>query len=54
VGAAHLRRWTAEALVAAYREYASLGLAPSAMHLDRFEQPAEKLKTAHEAYFQYA
>ena len=37
---AQLRRWEAEALVAAYLEYASLGLAPSALQLDRFERPA--------------
>ena len=41
-------------LAAAYLQYASLDPSLAALHLDRFEQPAEKLKTAHEAYFQYA
>ena len=36
---AHLRRWHAGALVAAYRKYASLGPARAALHLDFFEQP---------------
>jgi len=36
---AHLLRWNAQALVAAYLEYASLGLPHSALHLDLFEQP---------------
>jgi hypothetical protein len=36
---AHLLRWRAQALVAAYLEYASLGLALAALHLDLFEQP---------------
>jgi hypothetical protein len=35
----HLLRWNAQALVAAYLEYASLGLPRSALHLDLFEQP---------------
>jgi len=39
---AHLRRWNAQALVAAYLEYASLGLSHSALHLDLFEQPGRK------------
>ena len=39
---AHLRRWRAWALVAAYRKYASLGPSRAALHLDLFEQPAEK------------
>jgi hypothetical protein len=37
----------AEALAAAYLEYASLGLARSALHLGPFEQPAEERKKAH-------
>jgi hypothetical protein len=36
---AHLLRWAALALVAAYPQYASLGLAHPALHLDRFERP---------------
>jgi len=36
---AHLRRWPARALVAAYLKYASLGPARAALHLDFFEQP---------------
>jgi hypothetical protein len=39
---AHLRRWRAWALVAAYRKYASLGPSRSALHLDLFEQPDPK------------
>jgi hypothetical protein len=39
---AHLRRWLTRALVAAYLEYASLGPARAALHLDLFEQPGEK------------
>jgi hypothetical protein len=39
---AHLRRWRARALAAAYLEYASLGPSLAALQLDRFEQPAEK------------
>ena len=35
---AHLLRWLPRALVAAYREYASLGPAVAALHLDLFEQ----------------
>jgi hypothetical protein len=35
---AHLRRWHAWALAAAYRKYASLGPARAALHLDLFEQ----------------
>ena len=42
----HLLRWNAQALVAAYLEYASLGTHPrgyrSALHLDLFEQPVER------------
>jgi len=38
---AHLRRWCAWALAAAYAEYASLGPSRAALHLDFFEQPAE-------------
>ena len=37
---AHLLRWPARALVAAYLEYASLGPSRTALHLDRFERPA--------------
>jgi hypothetical protein len=33
---AHLRRWHAEALAAAYWQYASLGPARAALHLDLF------------------
>jgi len=36
---AHLRRWRARALAAAYPEYASLGASRAALHLDLFEQP---------------
>src|SRR5512134_2121005 len=36
---AHLQRWPAWALVAAYLEYASLGPSRTALHLDLFEQP---------------
>ena len=39
---AHLRRWRARALAAAYPEYASLGPSRAALHLDLFEQPAEE------------
>jgi hypothetical protein len=39
---AHLRRWPARALAAAYLEYASLGPSRAALHLDLFEQPADK------------
>ena len=39
---AHLRRWHAGALAAAYRKYASLGPARAAWHLDLFEQPEQK------------
>jgi hypothetical protein len=39
---AHLRRWRAWALVAAYLEYASLGPSLAALHLDLFEQPGQK------------
>jgi len=46
---AHLLRWKAEALVAAYLEYASLGLAPSALHLGLFEQPGGKRVFQHPA-----
>ncbi|MCX5735758.1 MAG: hypothetical protein NTW68_15745, partial [candidate division NC10 bacterium] len=38
---AHLLRWHARALAAAYLEYASLGPARAALHLDLFEQPAD-------------
>jgi hypothetical protein len=47
---AHLLRWRARALAAAYPEYASLGPPPAALHLDLFEQPAghrRLLKKAH-------
>ena len=37
---AHLRRWRARALPAAYPEYASFGASRAALHLDLFEQPA--------------
>ena len=37
---AHLRRWPARALVAAYLKYASLGPSRAALHLGPFEQPA--------------
>ena len=36
---AHLLRWHARALAAAYLEYASLGPPRAALHLDLFEQP---------------
>jgi hypothetical protein len=36
---AHLLRWNAQALAAAYLQYASLGLPHSALHLNLFEQP---------------
>jgi len=36
---AHLRRWPARALVAAYLEYASPGLSRAVLHLTLFEQP---------------
>ena len=36
---AHLRRWHAGALGAAYRKYTSLGPARAALHLGPFEQP---------------
>jgi len=36
---AHLRRWPASPLAAAYLQYASLGRQRAALHLDRFEQP---------------
>jgi hypothetical protein len=39
---AHLRRWRAWALVAAYRKYASLGPSLAALHLGLFEQPGRK------------
>src|SRR5512134_3764886 len=39
---AHLLRWLTRALVAAYLEYASLGPACAALHLDLFEQPGHK------------
>ena len=39
---AHLQRWLAPALAAAYLQYASLGPSRAALHLDRFEQPAEQ------------
>ena len=39
---AHLRRWQARALAAAYPEYASLGPSHAALHLDLFEQPGQK------------
>ncbi len=49
VEGAHLRRPIlrmgtplAQALVAAYLQYASLGLPHSALHLDLFEQPAQE------------
>jgi tRNA pseudouridine38-40 synthase len=38
---AHLQRWRASALAAAYLEYASLGLRHAALHLDLFEPPEE-------------
>jgi hypothetical protein len=37
---AHLRRWRARALPAAYPAYASVGASRAALHLDLFEQPA--------------
>ena len=43
---AHLRRWPARVLVAAYPVYASLGLPHSALHLDLFEQPAKTKRPA--------
>ena len=39
---AHLRRWPARALAAAYLEYASLGPSRAALHLDLFERPGRK------------
>ncbi len=36
---AHLRRWPASPLTAAYLQYASLGHQRAALHLDLFEQP---------------
>jgi hypothetical protein len=45
---AHLRRWRARALAAAYAEYASdppsvgTPASPAALHLDLFEQPGRK------------
>jgi hypothetical protein len=39
---AHLRRWRARALVAAYLEYASLGASLAALHLSHFEQPGKE------------
>jgi hypothetical protein len=36
---AHLLRWPASALAAAYLQYASLGRRRAAWHLDLFEQP---------------
>jgi hypothetical protein len=39
---AHLRRWSASPLAAAYLQYASLGLRPSALHLSFFGQPGWK------------
>ena len=39
---AHLLRWRAWALVAAYRKYASLGPSRSALHLGLFEQPEQR------------
>jgi hypothetical protein len=38
---AHLRRWRARALAAAYLQYASLGPSLAALHLDLFEQPEQ-------------
>ncbi len=38
---AHLRRWFACALIAAYQEYASFGASQTALHLDLFERPGE-------------
>ncbi len=38
---AHLRRWCAWALTAAYAMYASLGPSRTGLHLDLFEQPGE-------------
>ena len=38
---AHLRRWPASPLAAAYLQYASLGLRHAALHLSLFEQPGE-------------
>ena len=39
---AHLLRWPARALAAAYLEYASLGPSRAALHPDLFEQPGRK------------
>ncbi len=39
---AHLRRCRARTLAAAYLEYASLGPARAALHLDPFEQPVRE------------
>ena len=45
---AHLQRWRARALAAAYLEYASLGPLHAALHLGPFEQAGGRpLKTAH-------
>jgi len=38
---AHLQRWLARALAAAYRKYASLGPLRAALHLGLFEQPGK-------------
>jgi hypothetical protein len=46
---AHLRRWHAGALIAAYRKYASLGPARAALHLDLFEQPDRERVFQHPA-----
>jgi hypothetical protein len=47
---AHLRRWLAQALVAAYLEYALTHLrwvprfTLAALHLDLFEQPGDRMR----------
>ena len=46
---AHLQRWCARTLAAAYLEYASLGPARAALHLDPFEQPGRKRVLQHPA-----
>jgi len=51
---AHLRRWSALPLAAAYFQYASLGHRHSALHLGPFEQPGEKRGFPHPARFRQA
>ena len=46
---AHLLRWRARALTAAYLQYASLGPSLAALHLDLFEQPGRIRVVQHPA-----